>query len=304
MTSFTMVGLGKMGANMARRLARAGVPLAGYDQNAEIAQTLANETGLRTAVDLTQLIRLQPAPRVVWLMLPNGEITTGAIDTLLKTLAPGDVIVEGGNSNYRESLAHAKRCLVHGIHFADCGVSGGVHGLENGYALMFGGDETAARLIEPFVKVLAPAADRGWLHCGAAGSGHYVKMIHNGIEYGMMQAFGEGFALLAAKKEFDIDLAEVAELWRHGSVVRSWLLDLMASFLKEDGTLESIQPHISDSGTGRWTAQEAIDLGVPAPVITASLMARFASQGNDEFSAKVLAKMREGFGGHDVKKHD
>jgi 6-phosphogluconate dehydrogenase len=234
-------------------------------------------------------------------MLPSGEITEQAVQTMATLLAHGDVLVDGGNANYKDSQRRAAWLDERSIGFVDAGVSGGVWGLENGYALMLGGTEKAVARVEPFAKLLAPAADRGWMHCGPAGSGHYVKMIHNGIEYGMMQAYAEGLSLMKAKSEFSLDLGAITEMWRHGSVVRSWLLDLTADFLKKGQTLESIEPIVADSGEGRWTAIEAIELGVPAPVMSLALMARFASQGNDAYASKLLAMMRAGFGGHAVQ---
>jgi 6-phosphogluconate dehydrogenase len=239
--------------------------------------------------------------RIVWLMVPSGNVTELAIQEIWPELAAGDVIVDGGNAHYKDSERRAAAVASAGVRFVDCGVSGGVWGLENGYALMFGGDAEAAKAIEPYAKILAPAPDRGWMHCGPAGSGHFVKMIHNGIEYGMMQAFAEGFALMKHKQGFDLDVAKVAETWRHGSVVRSWLLDLTAEFLERDAELADIAPVVADSGEGRWTVQEAVEQGVPAPVLTLALMARFASQGGDDYANKMLAMMRKGFGGHAVQ---
>ena len=297
-----MIGLGRMGANMARRLARGGIRVAAFDAAEAARAAIATEPGVVPVADLASLVAALPAPRVVWVMLPAGDITETTIATVAAQLAPGDVVVDGGNANYRDSKRRAELLAGRGIHFVDAGVSGGIWGLENGYSIMFGGSPEAAAVVEPFIRVLAPAADLGWLHSGPAGSGHFVKMIHNGIEYGMMQAFAEGFAVLRAKTEFDLDLAAIAELWRHGSVVRSWLLDLTADFLAADDTLDHVSPVVADSGEGRWTALEAIELGVPAPVMSLALMARFASQGKDDFASKLLAMMRAGFGGHAVQK--
>ena len=297
-----MIGLGRMGANMARRLARGGIRVAAFDTAEAARAAIAAEPGVVPVADLASLVAALPAPRVVWVMLPAGDITETTIATVAAQLAPGDVVVDGGNANYRDSRRRAAQLATRGIHFVDAGVSGGIWGLENGYSIMFGGSPEAAAVVEPFIRVLAPAADLGWLHSGPAGSGHFVKMIHNGIEYGMMQAFAEGFAVLRAKTEFDLDLAAIAELWRHGSVVRSWLLDLTADFLAADDTLDHVSPVVADSGEGRWTALEAIELGVPAPVMSLALMARFASQGKDDFASKLLAMMRAGFGGHAVQK--
>ena len=298
--NFAMIGLGRMGGNMARRLRRGAAEIAVYNRSGEVAETLAQETGAQVLKSLEQVTELA-SPRVVWLMLPAGAATEQAIEVLVPHLTRGDLVVDGGNAFYKDSMRRAALLRAHGIEFADAGVSGGVWGLENGYALMIGGSDTAIATLEPYIKILAPTATSGWLHCGPAGSGHFVKMIHNGIEYGMMQAFAEGFALLKAKQEFALDLGAIAEMWRHGSVVRSWLLDLTAEFLRDDSELVNIEPHVADSGEGRWTALEAIEQGVPAPVMSLSLMMRFATQGKNDYPAKMLAMMRKGFGGHAVK---
>jgi 6-phosphogluconate dehydrogenase len=295
-----MVGLGRMGSNMARRLARGGIEVIGFDPDAHARASLAAAEGCSVVEDLTALVHALPAPRIVWLMVPAGDLTEETIAALAPRLAAEDVIVDGGNAFYKDSVRRAVDLASYGVRFVDCGVSGGIWGLEEGYALMFGGSPAAARSIEPIVKVLAPAPDRGWLHCGPSGSGHFVKMIHNGIEYGMMQSLAEGFALLKAKEEFSLDVAAVAEMWRHGSVVRSWLLDLTAEFLRTDAELEEIAPVVADSGEGRWTAAEAIELGIPAPVLAIALSMRFASQGKGDYTDRVLAMMRKAFGGHAV----
>jgi 6-phosphogluconate dehydrogenase len=301
LADLAMLGLGRMGANMARRLARGGVRLALWNRSPEVADALAAETGGRPCADFAAVVAGLKAPRVVWLMLPAGAPTEAAIDALASRLAPGDVLVNGANADYKDSQRQAARLAEAGIGFVDAGVSGGIWGLDNGYALMLGGEPAAVARVEPFLKVLAPAPDHGWLHCGPAGSGHFVKMVHNGIEYGMMQAYAEGFALLRGKTEFGLDLAAVAEMWRHGSVVRSWLLDLSAEFLAEDAALDGIEPVVADSGEGRWTAREAIEQGIPAPVMSLALMMRFASQGRGDYADRLLAMMRKGFGGHGVK---
>ena len=295
-----IVGLGRMGGNMARRLARGGVDVIGFDANPASSAALADEGVLETARSIVALAHRLASPRVVWLMVPAGSVTELAVEELWPELARGDVIVDGGNANYKDSLRRGAALAAAGIRFVDCGVSGGIWGLDNGYALMFGGDEAAAATIEPYMKILAPAPDAGWLHCGPCGAGHFVKMIHNGIEYGMMQSYAEGIALLKGKAEFGIDVAAVAETWRHGSVVRSWLLDLVAEFLGRDATLAGIAPVVADSGEGRWTALESVELGVPAPVITMALMARFSSQGKSDYARRLLAMMRAKFGGHAV----
>lgn len=298
--NFAMIGLGRMGGNMARRLRRGNVEIAVFNRSFDVAEALAEETGARALRSLDEVANLA-TPRIVWLMLPAGEATEQAIEALLPKLSRGDLIVDGGNAFYKDSMRRAALLQTHGIDFADAGVSGGVWGLENGYALMVGGTPRAFSALEPYVKILAPSAHTGWLHCGPAGSGHFVKMIHNGIEYGMMQAFAEGFALMKAKSEFELDLGAISEMWRHGSVVRSWLLDLTAEFLRNDSELAGIEPHVADSGEGRWTALEAIEQGVPAPIMSLALMMRFASQGKNDYPAKMLAMMRKGFGGHAVK---
>ena len=296
-----LIGLGRMGANMARRLRRANVKLAAYNRNPEVTRSLAEETGLTATASLQELVELLPGPRAIWLMLPAGDITQQHIDQLSDLLNKDDILIDGANSFYKDSMRRAKQLNELGIHFIDAGVSGGVWGLENGYALMVGGDSDPVRQIEPILKSLAPAEDKGWLHCGPAGSGHFVKMIHNGIEYGMMQAYAEGFALMKARTDFNLDLAAIAESWRHGSVVRSWLLDLSAEFLETGQTLDEIEPYVADSGEGRWTALEAIEQGIPAPVMSLALMMRFASQGKNDYAARMLAMMRQGFGGHALK---
>ncbi|MEP7328581.1 MAG: phosphogluconate dehydrogenase (NAD(+)-dependent, decarboxylating) [Betaproteobacteria bacterium] len=295
-----IVGLGRMGGNMARRLARGGVRVTGFDPDAATASTLANEGVLTAATSLVELAHSLPSPRVVWLMVPAGAVTEHAIETVWPELKTGDVIVDGGNANYKDSQRRAAALAAAGIHFVDCGVSGGVWGLDNGYALMFGGSKAAAEILTPFARILAPAPDQGWLHCGPAGSGHFVKMIHNGIEYGMMQSFAEGFALMENKRELELDIAAVAKMWRHGSVVRSWLLDLTADFLAHDAKLVDVAPVVADSGEGRWTVNEAIEQGLPAPVLTLALMARFGSQGKSAYADRMLAMMRKSFGGHAI----
>lgn len=302
MKKIGMIGLGRMGGNMARRLRRGGAEVVAHNRSFEVAQQLAKETGLTAAETLEQLMAmLGEGPRLIWLMLPAGGATQQTIDILVPMLMAGDIVVDGANAFYKDSQRRAGELGARGVRFVDVGVSGGVWGLQNGYAMMVGGEQEAVKQLEPYLKILAPAPDRGWLHCGPAGSGHFVKMVHNGIEYGMMQAFAEGFALMKGKQEFDLDLAAIAEMWRHGSVVRSWLLDLSADFLQKDQDLDAIAPFVSDSGEGRWTAFEAIEQGVPAPVMSLALMMRFASQGANDYPARMLAMMRKGFGGHAIK---
>jgi 6-phosphogluconate dehydrogenase len=295
-------GLGKMGANMARRLARGGAKPALLNRTFQVALSLAEETGGLACENEQAWLDSLDAPRIAWLMLPAGEATEAAIQSLLPRLKAGDILVNGANGYYQDAQRHAALLAQKGVRFMDAGVSGGVWGLENGYALMVGGEKAAVAALEPYLKILAPAPDQGWLHCGPAGSGHFVKMIHNGIEYGMMQAFAEGFALMQGKSEFNLDLAAIAEMWRHGSVVRSWLLDLTAAFLAQGADLDAVQPVVADSGEGRWTVLESVYQGVPAPVMSLALMTRFDSQGKADFGNKMLAKMRQAFGGHAVRK--
>lgn len=297
-----MMGLGKMGANMARRLCRGGIEVVGYNRSPEIVASLAAEEGLLPARSLVEAVKNLSAPRVAWLMLPAGEVTEQTIHELIPLLSKGDVVVDGGNSNYHESERRGKMLAGHGVGFMDAGTSGGIWGLTNGYCLMVGGEPEVVELVAPALKVLAPAPDRGWAHVGPVGAGHFTKMIHNGVEYGMMQAFAEGFALLRGKKEFGLDLAQIAELWRHSSVVRSWLLDLSAEALKHDQKLEGVAPYVADSGEGRWTIEESIVQGLPAPVLTLALQMRFTSQDNEGYTYRLLSMMRNAFGGHAVKK--
>jgi 6-phosphogluconate dehydrogenase len=302
MQEIGLIGLGRMGANMARRLSRAGLKLAVYNRTAEVAHTLAGEEDNLRAVDSYEsLLASLPTPRIVWLMLPAGEATETALQALFGLLSAGDLLVDGANAYYQDSMRHAQDLAAKGVEFVDAGVSGGVWGLDNGYALMVGGAPQSVARLKPVIEALAPAPDKGWVHCGPAGSGHFAKMVHNGIEYGMMQALAEGLALMKSKTEFDFDLAEVSEAWRHGSVVRSWLLDLTAEVLKQDQDLEKIQPYVADSGEGRWTALEAINQRVPAPVMSLALMMRYATQGSNDYPAKLLAMMRNAFGGHKVE---
>jgi 6-phosphogluconate dehydrogenase len=298
-----ILGLGRMGGNMARRLLRGGHRVIVWNRTTETAVKLIAEEGkgelVHNVADLREMLR---APRRVWLMLPAGDTTQDMLEQLLGVLAPGDTIVDGGNSNYKDTLKRAEQSVRNGIHYVDVGVSGGVWGLKVGYGMMVGGPAEAVSPLTPILETLAPAPDQGWAHLGPTGAGHYAKMVHNGIEYGMMQAFAEGLDILHAKQEFSYDLAAVTEAWRYGTVIRSWLLDLAAEALKEDPDLKSLQGYVSDSGEGRWTMQEALDLDVPAPVITTSLFHRYYSRGNGEFGSKVLAAMRNQFGGHAVKK--
>ena len=296
-----IIGLGKMGGNMARRLRRGGVEVVGFNRDGDVTQALAAECGMIPADSARALVAKLATPRLLWLMLPAGDITESYVQQLRELLEPGDVLIDGANSFYKDSMRRGAELAEVDIHFIDAGVSGGVWGLDNGYALMVGGTDAAFTRLKPLVEILAPATDRGWVHTGPVGSGHFVKMIHNGIEYGMMQAYAEGFALIKGRKDFDIDLAEVAESWRHGSVVRSWLLDLSADVLAKDQDLASVEPFVADSGEGRWTALEGIEQGIPTPVMSLALMTRFASQGQQDYASKLLAMMRNRFGGHAVR---
>jgi 6-phosphogluconate dehydrogenase len=296
-----MIGLGRMGANLLRRLARAGFPVSGYDVSAEARASLAAEQGISVASDLAAAVRALRAPRAVWVMLPAGEVTEQTIRSIAALLSPGDVIIDGGNTDYRDTLRRAAELGARGVHLVDVGVSGGVWGLESGYGLMFGGAGAAIERLRPLFQALAPAKDQGWVHCGPSGSGHFTKMVHNGIEYGLMQAYAEGFALLRAKSDFALDVGAIAEAWRHGTVVRSWLLDLAAAELREDAVMDGVAPVVADSGEGRWTVREGLELGVPLPAISASLNVRLASQGRGDYGARFLARLRNAFGGHAVK---
>jgi 6-phosphogluconate dehydrogenase len=296
-----MIGLGRMGANMAQRLMRGGHELAVYDPKPQARADLEGK-GAQGADSLGALVAKLPAPRVLWLMVPAGEITDRTLDELLPLLAAGDTVVDGGNSNYRDSQRRAKKFAEGKVSYVDCGTSGGVWGLEGGYSLMIGGDEKAVERLWPIFEALAPAKDRGWGRVGPSGAGHFTKMIHNGIEYGLMQAYAEGFSILQHKKDLELDVHQIAEIWRDGSVVRSWLLDLTAEALKANPGMTGIAPYVEDSGEGRWTAAEAIDLDVPAPIITLSLLQRLRSRDADSYSDKLLAAMRNQFGGHAIKK--
>ncbi|AZR28011.1 decarboxylating 6-phosphogluconate dehydrogenase [Xanthomonas vasicola] len=294
-----MVGLGRMGANMAERLVNGGHRVHGYDPGAN-ARTSAQAKGIVTADALAALVSALPSPRVVWLMVPAGKIVDDTLAQLLPLLQAGDIVIDGGNSYYKDSQRRAALLQASGIAFVDCGTSGGIWGLQEGYSLMVGGDEAAVIALHPILATLASAPDKGWGRVGPSGAGHFTKMVHNGIEYGMMQAYAEGFALMQHKTDFALDLHQVAEIWRDGSVVRSWLLDLTADALTHNPTMAGIAPFVADSGEGRWTVAEAIDLEVSAPVITLSLMERLRSRDKDSFTDKLLAAMRNQFGGHAV----
>lgn len=296
-----MVGLGKMGGRMTQRLLKAGHEVVVYDRSDEAVADLASK-GAQGAESLEDLVEKLNPPRTVWIMVPAGEPTQSSIDELAGYLIAGDAIIDGGNSNYKDTMRRAEALTEKRIHLVDAGTSGGVWGLAEGYSLMIGGEDEAVERLQPIFESLAPAADKGWGHVGSPGAGHFVKMVHNGIEYGLMQSYAEGFEIMKAKKDFNLDLHHVAEIWRFGSVVRSWLLDLTAEALEQDQELGEIKGWVADSGEGRWTVAEAIDLDIPAPVITLSLLMRFISRQDDSYSAKVLAAMRNQFGGHAVKK--
>lgn len=293
-----MIGLGRMGASMTERLVRGGHRVISYDRDAEAIQR-AVDIGAAGAHSLADFVKQLTPPRSMWMMLPSGAPVDQTIEQLLPNLAEGDTLIDGGNSNYKDSVRRAERLQTQKVHFVDVGTSGGVWGLEIGYCLMIGGEKTVVDRLQPIFQTLAPP--NGYLHTGSHGSGHFVKMIHNGIEYGMLQAYGEGFELLKASG-FDLDLGQIAHLWNHGSVVRSWLLELAESALQKDPQLSAIRGYVEDSGEGRWALQDSIERGMPAPVLALALFARFASRRNDSFSAKLIAALRNEFGGHAVKK--
>jgi 6-phosphogluconate dehydrogenase len=295
-----MVGLGKMGANMTTRLVKGGHRIVVFNRNPQKVEK-AVAAGAVGSESLEELVSKLSTPRAVWSMLPAGEPTKTYISTLAELLSHGDTVIDGGNSNYRDTMRRAAELKVSGIDFVDVGTSGGIWGLTEGYSLMIGGSSEVVERLRPIFESLAPGPDRGWGHVGPNGAGHFVKMVHNGIEYGMMQAYAEGFEIMKSKQEFSLDLQQIAEIWRYGSVVRSWLLDLIAEALKEDQDLSGIEGWVADSGEGRWTVTDAIDLDVPAPVITLSLLMRFVSRQEDSYAAKLLAAMRQQFGGHAVK---
>lgn len=312
-----MVGLGRMGGNLVRRLARQGHECIVFDENPAAVASLADEP-VHGGADLADLVRRLATPRAVWVMLPAGEITEQTVARLGALLEPGDTIIDGGNTFFQDDVRRAGDMKAKGIHYLDCGTSGGVWGLERGYCLMIGGPREAVDRLDPIFRALSPGegtiaktshredrdprVERGYLHCGPSGAGHFVKMIHNGIEYGMMQAYAEGFAILKHKQEFALDLHQVGEIWRTGSVVRSWLLDLATDALGKNPNMDGIAPYVVDSGEGRWTVDAAMELSVSAPVITLSLMERYRSRDSDSFADKLLASLRNEFGGHAIKK--
>ncbi|HEY4673577.1 MAG TPA: decarboxylating 6-phosphogluconate dehydrogenase [Nitrososphaerales archaeon] len=300
-----IIGLGKMGANMARRLARGGHQVVAYNRTPQKAYALAKEEPNVVAVgSLTDLAKQLSPPRAMWVMVPAGDATEQTIGNLLDLLAVDDTIIDGGNSYYRDTINRAIKIRAKGLHFLDVGTSGGIWGLTEGYSMMVGGEKVIVERLRPIFETLASNPEKGWGRVGPTGAGHFVKMVHNGIEYGLMEAFAEGFEIMKAKNDFELDLHQIAEIWRYGSVVRSWLLDLIAASLSENQDLSDIKGWVTDSGEGRWTVAEAIEREVPAPVITLSLLMRFVSRQEDSYAAKLLAAMRNQFGGHEVKRRD
>ena len=296
-----LIGLGKMGGNMAERLKLGGHQVVGFDFSAEAVAKLT-ASGNIGASTLEELVQKLEGPRAIWIMVPSGDPVDQTIAKLEPLLAPGDILIDGGNSNYKDSIRRHAEATAKGFNFVDVGTSGGVWGLKEGYSMMIGGDKGPVEQLRPIFETLAPAADKGWGHVGPAGAGHFVKMVHNGIEYGLMQAYAEGFTILEKKESLDLNLPQIAEIWRHGSVVRSWLLDLTADALSANPTLEGLEAYVADSGEGRWTVFEAIDLNVSAPVITESLIRRIRSREDNNFTDRMISIMRNAFGGHAVKK--
>jgi 6-phosphogluconate dehydrogenase len=295
-----MIGLGKMGGFMTERLVRGGHRVIGFDRDPAVVQKLA-EKGAGSANSLDNIISQLKPPRAIWLMVPAGDPVDQTIAALVPNLAPGDTIIDGGNSYYKDSVRRAAALAPKKINFVDCGTSGGVWGLTEGYSMMVGGDADVVKRLSPIFETLAPGPDKGWGRVGPAGSGHFVKMVHNGIEYGIMQAYAEGLDLLRHKKEFSLDLLQIGKIWQFGSVIRSWLLDLTVDALSKNPTLAGIEGYVTDSGEGRWTVIEGVELGVPVPVISGALDMRFRSQDPEPFANKLLAMMRHEFGGHAVK---
>jgi len=296
-----MIGLGKMGGNMAERLRRAGHKVVGFDFSAEAVKRL-NDAGSVGANSLEDMVKnLTESPRAVWIMVPAGDPVDQTIAKLKPLMSKGDIFIDGGNSNYKDSQRRHDELKKEGFEFVDVGTSGGVWGITEGYSMMIGGDENVVESLRPIFEALAPAPDKGWGRTGPSGAGHFVKMVHNGIEYGIMQAYAEGFSIMAAKKPLELDLAQISEIWQYGSVVRSWLLDLTAAALKKNPDIEGVAPYVPDSGEGRWTVFEAIDLNISAPVITESLIRRIRSREEDNLTDRMLSVMRNAFGGHAIK---
>jgi 6-phosphogluconate dehydrogenase len=296
-----MVGLGRMGANMCERLVRGGHRIVGFDRDAGAVARVTSAGGGGADSLETLAGKLEGKPRAIWIMVPSGSPVDDTIAALIPRLNKGDILIDGGNSNYKDTQRRAASVKAQGYQFVDVGTSGGIWGLKEGYSMMVGGDQATVDYLRPLFETLAPGKETGWGRVGPSGSGHFVKMVHNGIEYGMMQAYAEGFAILKKKNEFALDMYQISEIWRTGSVVRSWLLDLLSIALKENVEMSGIAPYVSDSGEGRWTVAEAIDLDVPAPVITLSLLQRLTSRDSESYSDKLLAAMRNQFGGHAIK---
>ena len=296
-----LIGLGKMGGFMAERIHNAGHEVVGFDFSAEAVAKLA-ATGNIGSSSLADLVSKLQAPRAVWMMVPSGKPVDDTIAALEGLLSPGDIIIDGGNSNYKDTIRRHGEVTAKGFQYVDCGTSGGVWGLKEGYSMMIGGDKEPVEHLRPIWEALAPAADKGWGHVGPSGAGHFVKMVHNGIEYGMMQSYAEGFTIMEKKEVLDLNLPQIAKIWQYGSVVRSWLLDLTADALEKNPTLEGLEAYVADSGEGRWTVFEAIDLNVSAPVITESLIRRIRSREENNFTDRMISIQRNAFGGHAVKK--
>jgi 6-phosphogluconate dehydrogenase len=299
-----MVGLGRMGANMVRRLVAGGHTVIAYNRTREVTDNLAKEIKITPVYTYEDLIQKLDPPRVIWLMVPAGKATEDILMDFANRLSPGDILIDGGNSHFKDTVRVADVIEAKGIHFIDVGTSGGVWGISEGYSMMIGGDSEIIHALNPIFQTLAPSKDIGWGRVGPHGSGHYVKMVHNGIEYGMMEAYAEGFEIMKARKEFNLDLYQITQIWSRGSVVRSWLLELIGNAIAYDQSLEQIQGYVEDSGEGRWTVLESIEESVPAPAIALSLMRRFSSRQEDSYAAKLLAAMRNQFGGHAIKKGD
>lgn len=297
-----IVGLGRMGANIARRLVRGGHQVIAYNRTGTVTEQLALTDNVIPVYSLQDLVKSLEAPRIVWVMVPSGQTTDDMLKTIGELLSPGDILIDGGNSNFHDTMRRAEIYTQQQIHFVDVGTSGGIWGLKEGYSLMIGGEEEIVNMMSPIFKTLAPSPDKGWGWVGPHGAGHFVKMVHNGVEYGMMEALAEGFEIMKAREDYNLDLHQISEIWQQGSVVRSWLLDLTEAALAEDQDLIEIKGWVDDSGEGRWAVIEAINSDVPAPVITMSLFRRFESRQSDSYAAKLLAAMRNQFGGHAVKK--
>lgn len=299
-----MIGLGKMGANMTKRLIEGGHSLVVTDLNADAIKASEAEGAIGAESQADLVSKLTESPKIVWVMVPSGKPTDSTLENLGNLLSAGDIVIDGGNSNYKETMRHAEELKAKGINMVDVGTSGGVWGLKEGYSMMVGGEKAIVDHLNPILETLAPAADKGWGYVGPNGAGHFVKMVHNGIEYGMMQAYAEGFAIMKAKTEFGLDMAEISRIWQDGSVVRSWLLDLMHDAFEQDQEFEDLRAYVTDSGEGRWTVKEAIDLNVAAPVITESLLRRIRSREENSYTDRLVNMTRNQFGGHAIAKKE